>query len=72
MICPTCKKEGEKSNVFYENSTSTLLGYSPHWDYKGNYHNHDPNTTTSHYRCSNGHTWDEEHEKSCPNCDWTG
>jgi len=36
-----------------EHSKST---YSPHWDYKGRLHNHNPNMK----------------DKSCPNCDWKG
>ncbi len=72
MICPLCKEEGKKSEVFFEHSSTSCMGYSPHWDNKGNFHNHDPNPTKDHYHCSKGHHWQEEQERSCPNCDWTG
>jgi len=68
MLCPECKKQGLKSCVYEGISTTTCIGYTAYYDESGFYHNHDPNVTTTEYRCSNGHTWVE---RSTPHC-WCG
>ena len=70
MICPTCEKEGEKSKVYSQGGSSTLLGYSPFYDEEGRYHNHDPNRTTAYYECSRGHRWSAIIDNSCW-CGWS-
>lgn len=69
MICPKCKKEGKKSRVYPGMGTSTLLFCPPFYDEEGKYHNHDSNTTTTEYKCSNGHKWTERTSGSCW-CGW--
>ena len=68
MICPECAKEGKTSCVYPGGSTSTLLMYSHFFDEQGREHFHDPNWTTTHYSCSNGHRWTEEDRPKC----WCG
>ncbi|MCK4446980.1 MAG: hypothetical protein KAW56_07855 [Candidatus Marinimicrobia bacterium] len=58
-FCPVCQKKGLKSRVYYKYSTRTLMGWETYWDEEGNYHNEDPNYTTSYFRCSLGHEWHE-------------
>lgn len=70
MICPKCKKLGKKSTVYPGIASTTLLYCQPFYDEEGNYHDHDCNTTTTTYRCSNGHEWMESHEGKCW-CGWS-
>lgn len=71
MICPHCKMEGKKSTVMSLGARTTLVNYTPYWDEEGNYHNHDGNTTTHEYKCSEGHFWIETDTGSCW-CGWKG
>lgn len=68
MICPECKKQGLKSKVYIGGSTSTLMYCQPFYDKEGKYHDHDYNSHTTTYSCSNGHHWTE----SPPNTCWCG
>jgi len=69
MICLECKKKGLKSQVYPGVSSTTLLYCQPFYDEKGRYHDHDANTTTTEYSCSNGHKWVEKTTGSCW-CGW--
>jgi hypothetical protein len=69
MICATCKAEGKTSRVFDRGGTTTLLNCRPFYDEQGRHHTHDSNTTTTGYRCSNGHEWTEKSTGSCW-CGW--
>lgn len=57
LICPFCKRAGLTSVVMPGYSTSTAIGWQMgYYDEEGNYiENTDPNITTSHFSCSNGH-----------------
>jgi hypothetical protein len=69
MICQECKTEGKKSRV-YEGPSSTTCMYSPpFYDEDGKHHDHDPNTSTTSFSCSNGHKWSESSRGSCW-CGW--
>lgn len=59
MKCDQCVAEGERSRVYVGYSVTTaMMPPSPYYDEDGNYHvPRDPNTTTTHYNCSRGHTW---------------
>lgn len=59
-LCEQCQKENLKSKIFILGSSRTLLGWAPYYDEEGNYHNKDPNKTTTHYQCNNGHKWTEK------------
>ena len=59
MICPQCKKLGKRSRVYCGVSIVTCIGYTPYYDEDGNYHQNDPNKTTTEYSCSHGHFWSE-------------
>lgn len=76
MKCPVCVKNGEKSTLHGGLGMSTLLYCPPFYDEEGIYHNHDSNTTTYDYRCSNGHEFIVSGRKACPsypeNCDYSG
>lgn len=72
MICKTCKDEGKKSEVYPGMAMTTLMYCRPYYDEEGTYHHHDRNTTTTDYRCSNGHAWTERRRGGiCPGCDWS-
>ncbi len=70
MKCPECVKQGLTSRVYIESGTTTCLGWSPYYDENGRYHSHDPNMTTTGYRCSNGHVFSQRAGSRCSNCDW--
>lgn len=71
MICEECKAQNLTSNVYPGVSTSTLMWCQPFYDEKGVYHDHDRNTSTTDYRCSNGHKWTKKSEPfKCRNCEW--
>lgn len=59
MRCPACQKDEVTHTVTESGGFSTLLAPSPgYWDANDSYvHPHDPNTHTTNYTCSNGHTW---------------
>lgn len=59
MKCPQCAAEGERSKVYPGMTTTTCMAVSSWYDEDGNYHRHNPNTTTTHYSCSRGHEWTE-------------
>ena len=65
-FCPDCVAEGEKSTVRNLGSSQTLLGgATAFYDEAGKFHRHDPNVTTTAYKCSRGHTWEERVEREC-------
>jgi hypothetical protein len=69
MICPECSVEGRKSKVYPGLSTVTLMASAPYYDEDGEYHDHDPNITTTRFACSNGHDWQEKKGPAeCPVC----
>lgn len=68
MKCPECVEQGKKSRVYPGVGATTLMGWSSYYDEDGQFHKHDPNTTTTGYRCSEGHTWQRESVSPCPNC----
>jgi hypothetical protein len=74
MKCEECVEAGEKSRVTGGGGSRTLMGHSPYYDEDGIYHNHDPNTMTSSYSCSNGHRWVTKGKGRCPadGCDHGG
>jgi hypothetical protein len=57
LICPECVKLGIKSQIRYDGSTKTLLGWSEgHYDENGAWIQHDdPNVYTSWFHCEHGH-----------------
>ena len=69
MICSECKEKGDKSIVYPGTSSTTLLYCQPFYDGHGKYHHHDLNTTTTAYKCSNGHSWITKSEGECW-CGW--
>jgi hypothetical protein len=72
MRCPVCEPEKVKHTVQQGFSRSTLLGGSaPYYDEDDKVHNHDPNTSSVTYECSNGHKWTVKAGHSCW-CGWRG
>ena len=59
MRCTECEQAGDRHCVYEGMSSVTLMGVAPaYWDEGGVYHPpHDPNSTITDDRCSNGHTW---------------
>lgn len=59
MKCPKCVEEGKRSRVEVVSARSTLLHAPMAYDEDGVLQHHDPNTHTTTYRCSEGHSWVE-------------
>ena len=59
MKCPECQRQGLTSRVYPGMSCTTLMCDMSYYDENGDFHAHNPNKTTTDYRCSNGHTWTE-------------
>ena len=59
MKCPICIQLELKSTLNVGSSWSTVMNWQPYYDEEGNYHDDDPNTITTDYRCSNDHKFAE-------------
>lgn len=68
MKCPTCVEQETKSCVYPGMGSVTMMGWQAYYDEDGMYHSHDPNWTTTGYRCSEGHYWQGIGQTACPNC----
>jgi len=61
MTCPTCRTEGKRSQVYLLTRWSTLLHAVETYNEAGQrIPNEKMNWTTSQWRCSNGHQWEEK------------
>jgi hypothetical protein len=69
VICAECQKAGQKSCVYPGLGITTAMWSPPYYDEEGLSHVHDRNVTTTAYRCSNGHKWEEV---SGPGACWCG
>ena len=70
MRCPTCVAEGKTSVVSEIGEEATCMGcLPPFYDEAGRRHAHDPNTTTTHFTCSNGHRFERKWSVPCEVCD---
>ena len=68
--CPDCEKEGKKSKFYPSRAVMTTLMCSQHhYDEEGKLHVHDPNTKTTAWHCSNGHSGSTKTKGSCW-CGW--
>ena len=65
LICPVCQEDNQTSKVTEQGSSTTCLYCEPFYDEEGNYHNHDRNTTTTVFKCSNGHTFVRKGHAGC-------
>jgi hypothetical protein len=65
---PECVNDEKRSTVTVGPTDSTLMHAAPYYDEEGQYHLHDPNTLTTTYRCSRGHTWITRGMVPCPTC----
>jgi hypothetical protein len=73
LLCKECQAQGHKSVVYEGHSYTTLAGFQVFYDQDGFRHEHDPNSTTTNYTCSNGHAWSTKTYSKCQTCDdWTG
>ena len=72
MICPICKIRNLKSCVYPQGSSRTMAYYRPFFNEDGVEHHHDANSTSTSYRCSNGHVWVTHKRGRCPtnDCEW--
>lgn len=70
MKCPKCVEEGEKSTLHGGGGVTTLMCGSYYYDGDGKHHSHDPNATTSRYRCSRGHEVVVVSYQECGSCDY--
>lgn len=71
MICQQCQQEGKRSTVTAPGCgvTTAMMGHD-YYDEAGKYHNHDPNTTSVTYHCSNGHQWISAYKTKCRSCNY--
>lgn len=65
MKCTKCQATGELSEVDVLSSSTTQLEKRVYFDTAGDQHVHNPNITTTRYRCTNGHRFEE---RSCWQC----
>ena len=65
IICPICQENNQTSKVTELTSSSTAMYSQPFYDEEGNYHNHNRNTTTTVFKCSNGHTFVRKGHAGC-------
>lgn len=72
MICPECKEQELKSNVFPHGGTKTLMYCQPYYDENGIYHHHDRNVVTNSFSCTNNHQWTTRRYDYCPAGDFGG
>ena len=70
MICKQCQSQGLKSRVYPGPGMSTAMYCPAFYDEDGRYHNHDLNTHSTHFKCSNGHEWNENSVNTCW-CGWS-
>ena len=70
--CPQCNEADIRSTVTGHDESTTLLMDYQYYDEDGRYHSHDPNWTSSDYRCSNGHQWTERSQNGCEACGTDG
>lgn len=72
MKCPECVATGQASTLQIGPTFSTAMYSAPHYDEDGEYHMHDLNTRTTSYSCSNGHSFSQNVDPTCPNrnCEW--
>jgi hypothetical protein len=70
LFCPACQRLNQKSRVYSEGGSSTLLYNAPYYDENGKYHNHDPNWYNTSYHCSEGHSFSISCRTSCASCDF--
>jgi hypothetical protein len=67
MRCTECVESGVASKVYDCGATRTCMGGGgPYWDEEGVRHQHDSNTTTTGFRCSQGHMWVTKSMQACP------
>ena len=67
MICAECQKAGERSVVRFR-AVQTALPVDSYFDEDGKLHNHNPNSMTTFFTCSRGHTWNTVQAASCSVC----
>jgi hypothetical protein len=72
MKCKECQDSGKTSRVYPGGSSVTAMHCPAYYDENGVYHHHNMNVMTTHYECSNGHSWSESTRNECParSCDW--
>lgn len=76
MKCPECIKQGLRSRVKPDLTPkirhAVYIIVKTYWDEDGVYHSHDPEITTTHYLCSNGHEFSKTRQNPCgaPGCDY--
>jgi len=66
MKCKDCQRLGKASKIYPGIGITTAMYAAPFYDEHGGYHNHDPNTTKTSYRCSEGHHWTGTSRAPCP------
>lgn len=66
MRCPTCTRQGLPHQVEVISRENTLLVPREFWDAEELHHIHDPNTNTTHLRCTRGHAFHVDRKLPCP------
>lgn len=65
MTCKICNEV----NVRYLNGSKKLGLSHQYYDMDGKFHNHDSNSETKHFVCSQGHYFSENYQNPCW-CGW--
>lgn len=72
MKCPECERLDLRSRVNVPMGSMVMAMACPsYYDEDGKYHNHDFNSATSEYSCSQGHRWVQTTRGRCW-CGWSG
>ena len=68
MRCEQCKVDGLRSTMRSGGSSMTLMGGHEYYDEGGRFHVHDPNITTTSWKCDYGHVTLQKSTHKCPIC----
>lgn len=69
MICQACSNSAQRSTVRILGTKQSKIPTDVYFDEDGQQHSHNPNVVTTHYRCSNGHRFEERSSWQCF-CGW--
>lgn len=70
--CPECRASSKVSGAVISGIDVECNGvFNPIHDGLATHH-HDPDATTEHWICTEGHNWQLRRYRSCGACDWKG
>ena len=70
MKCPECERQGMVSKLYLQYGPTTDMATHEFYDEEGKYHFHDPNSSTTIFKCTNRHVGAISQSRKCPSCDY--